>query len=93
MSFEGHQLYKIDDKWLFDLTTFIGYEIDRKNNKQPFDYNNIKSMKKMFVVSYNIDSDTYEFDKYEHTPVCIMRKVTNIINAYRKEALLGYANR
>lgn len=86
MEFEGHELYKIDKNWLFDLTTFIGYHVRLD------DTGNVTNYSKAFIASYKDDTKSYSFDKYMDIPTRIMRKAVNIIQNYRKEALLENAN-
>lgn len=85
MEFEGHDLYKIDTNWLFDLTTFIGYHVDLDKSGRVVNYT------KAFIASYKNETQSYSFDKYIDIPTRIMRKAVNIIQNYRKEALLENA--
>lgn len=81
MEFDGHQLHKIEKNWLFDLTTFIGYLVELEGDK-------VVGYKKAFIAIKDSKSDTYSFDKIIDTPIRILRKVVNIIQKYRREALL-----
>lgn len=83
MGFEGHELYKIEENWVFDLTTFIGYhvEFDTKTDR-------IKCYTKAFIATYNNEMQAYGFEKYMAIPTRILRKAVNIIQTYRKQALL-----
>lgn len=83
VEFDGHQLYKIENNWLFDLTTFIGYHVKLDESKQ-----NVIGYTKAFIAIKSDDSDTYSFDKIIDIPIRILRKVTCIIQQYRREALL-----
>lgn len=82
MHFEGHALYKLGKEWIFDLTTFIGYNVTLD------DSDNILGYKKAFIVTFNNETKSYSFDKYTTIPTRVLRKVVSIIQKYRKEALL-----
>lgn len=81
MEFEGHQLHTIDKCWVFDLTTFIGYYIR-------FEENQVNSYQKAFMVKRDAVTGSYVFEKTMKVPVKVMRKTVNIVQNYRKEALL-----
>ena len=86
MEFEGHQMHKLSDHWVFDLTTFIGYHIETKNNV-------VVAYHKAFMVIRSKNSDTYGFYKYMNVPKRVLRRSVCIIQKYRKEALLEDAGR
>jgi hypothetical protein len=81
LKFEGHELCKIDDAWVFDLTTFIGY-------KTVVDNGVVTDYTKAFIVIRNKDTGEYFFDKLINVPVKIQKIAVKIIERYRKEALL-----
>lgn len=85
LEFDGHQLLKIEENWLFDLTTFIGYYVDLDDKR-------VVGYKKAFIAVKDTNSNTYSFDKIINVPIRILRKVVNVIQKYRREALLenGY---
>lgn len=79
--FEGHQFKKIGGSWVFDLTTFIGYRVILDNNSV-IDY------EKSYMAIRDNKSGTISFDKFRSVPLGILRKTTEIIDNYRKEAFL-----
>ena len=89
MQFKGHQMYRIDDHWVFDMTTFIGYKVETAG----INNDTVTSYSKAFVVSRSDDTSAYTFDKMVKVPIKILRKTVNIINNYRKEALLDNEGR
>lgn len=82
MEFEGHALYKIGKSWVFDLTTFIGYHVSVDDSDK------VESYQKAFMVIYNNSIGSYSFDKYTTVPTRVLRRVVDVIQKYRKEALL-----
>lgn len=88
MEFEGHDLYKIDSEWVFDLTTFIGYHVTLSSEYPSI----VKGYTKAFITVFDKDSGSYSFEKLTDIPMRIMRKVVDLIQKYRKEALLEYSN-
>lgn len=87
MEFEGHQLNTIDKCWVFDLTTFIGYHVTLDA------HNNVRSYTKAFIAIRDNSTGSYSFDKLMNVPVKTLRKTIDIIQNYRKEALLEDAGR
>ena len=83
--FEGHELYKIEKDWLFDLTTFMGYHVDISEN-------NVTGYQKAFIAIRDPDTGTYSFDKKMKVPIKVLRKAVSVIQRYRKEALLENAD-
>mgnify|MGYP000941603742 CR=1 FL=1 len=83
--FEGHQLYKIDDEWVFNLTEFTGYRVNV--NKED---NTVISYDKAFRLIKTLND--YSYDKYMSVPIGVLRKSINIVENYQKEAFLcnGY---
>lgn len=81
LDFKGHKLIKIDDVWVFDLTTFIGYKVKLKDNK-------VKDYTKAFIAIRDEVTGTYSFDKIIRVPIKTLRKTVDIIQKYRKEAFL-----
>ncbi len=86
MEFKGHTLYKIDNNWVFDLTTFIGYKVDLN------DSGDVKRYQKAFIAVFKKENYSYTFDKIIHVPIRVLRRVINVIQAYRREALLENAS-
>ena len=88
MNFDGHQLVKLDNKWTFDLTTFIGYKVSIDGETgQVIDYT------KAFVAVRDKQTGDYSFDKLMRVPVKILRQTVNIIQKYREEALLEHGHK
>lgn len=85
MDFNGHQLFKIDRNWLFDLTTFVGYRVSLNGNK-------VTDFSKAFTVGLDDRSNSFRFNRVASTPVRVMRKVIDLIQRYLKEAYLVYAD-
>lgn len=82
MEFSGHDLYKINKNWLFDLTTFVCYKVWNKGGKI------IKAVKCFKVIDKNRDAN-FEYVKYtDDVPMAIYRKSSIIIKDYYKEALI-----
>lgn len=79
--FTGHQLYKIDNDWVFNLTEFKGYKvkIDKSTGKVVG-----------YQLAYILEGSTgfYSFHKEIEVPLSILRKTVEIVDNYTKEALL-----
>ena len=87
MIFDGHQLIKIDNNWVFDMTTFIGYMVSVDETGRVDEYS------KAFIAIRDKKTGDYSFDKLMKVPVKILRKTVNIIQKYREEALLEHGNK
>ena len=82
MNFDGHEIYKINRNWIFDLTTFTGYKVKIHKDK-------IVNFDKAFVIKDQNKGETFELIKYRYDiPLGIIRKSKEVIKNYYKEALI-----
>lgn len=84
MYFEGHEIYKINNNWVFDLTEHVGYKI--KINR----HGKIKEYSKAFkLVDENKQGLEFKCVKYlDGIPLGIVNKSLEVIKAYYREALI-----
>lgn len=80
--FEGHQLYKIGNGWVFDLTEFIGYKVKLDGMDKVVGY------QRAFKITKT--SDGYMHNKYISVPSGIIRKSLAVVKNYKREAFLEY---
>lgn len=97
MDFKGHDMYKIGDAWVFDLTLCTGYlvNINKEDGKDA-----IVSYTPGFNIKYKIEANKQGCDvEYLgiEVPFGVVRKACNIVNIYYREAGLdgkcGKSNR
>lgn len=79
MSFKGHQFYRIGKEWVFDLTDFKGYKVEMNGDQVVRYYT-------AFIVKD--DEGRYSFMSTIYTPIDVMKRVENIVETYKKEALM-----
>lgn len=83
MSFEGHQIFKVNKHWIFDLTEFIGYKVHLNKSGEP-----IKFDKAFRVLDEDKDCN-FNYAKYvDKIPVGVLRKTEELIKKYYKETYL-----
>lgn len=87
MIFDGHQLVKIGDDWVFDMTTFIGYKVSIDGAGQ------VDTYSKAFIAIRDKHTGDYSFDKLMDIPIRVLRSTVNIIQKYREEALLEHGSK
>jgi hypothetical protein len=81
--FEGHDIYKINRNWIFDLTTFRGYKIRTKKEK-------IIECTEAFRLKNIGKPGELEFTRViESVPLGVLRKSEDIVREYYKEALVN----
>lgn len=81
MAFEGHEFKKLEDNWVFDMTTFTGYKVKLNGDK-------VVKYTKAYIAKFNSESDEVEFFTFIPVSIAVLRKTINVIHKYRKEALL-----
>ncbi|MBR1455201.1 MAG: hypothetical protein IJ593_11275 [Lachnospiraceae bacterium] len=78
MNFDGHELYKINNNWLFDLTTLTCYRVYFKNNK-------IYKAEVIFTVEESDNFINYKINKnVSSIPIGVMRKALNLVKLRHK---------
>ena len=83
MKFDGHEIYRINRNWIFDLTEFTGYRTKTNKKSKLLEYT------KAFKIRDNKHNCNFQYTKYiDAIPVGIMRKSEEVIKAYYKEALI-----
>lgn len=82
-SFKGHQLFKLSNNYVFDLTTFRGYIVSW-NNKNSDTPDNIRE-----IFSVYDEDGKYVFDMLSELPVAIVLKVNKIIEQYNNKVAVN----
>lgn len=84
MSFDGHDLYIINNNWSFDLTTFTGYRTWKNRKGQ------ITAIKEAFKIIDRDRDGKFNYNRLiEPIPMGILRKSEDIINNYYSKALVN----
>lgn len=84
MTFDGHEMIKITESWLLDLTTFICYKV--KTNKE----GKLIDATKAFKVTDELKNSEFKYQYFiDRVPVGILRKTEKTIQKYYKEALVN----
>lgn len=87
MNFQGHEVYKINRNWIFDLTTYTCYKVKLKNDT-------VSNCDKAFRLVVCKDKETNKYKKIEYIkyiesiPVRVIRKAKEIVRKYLEEALI-----
>lgn len=74
--FKGHDLIKLlNNNWLFDLTSFVGYYVTEDN------YGRLNG-RLAFIARYDKDRDKIIFDKLVKVPVKVLKEAEIQICSY-----------
>ena len=82
MNFEGHDLYTINNNWVFDMTTFTCYRTYRDKK------GNLTKVIKAIDVEINKDDETRFIRYVDRVPLGVMRKITKLIDSYMRDTFI-----
>lgn len=88
INLEGHELFVINDHWLFDLTTFTGYMTSKNKDGK------LVSIRKAYKI-IEVSNKDYTYDVYKTNievnkiPIGVIRKTYRIIEDHYKTSLVG----
>lgn len=83
MNFDGHQIYKIGNDWVFDITEYIGYRVLKDDCGQ------VTSYDKAFYLEKSNNGKKTKFIQCLDVPVGVMRKAAKIVDIYCREAFIN----
>ena len=84
MELSEHELYIISKTWLFDLTTFTGYQVETDKDGKP-----VRGIKAFRIEDTNRDCNFKNTRFISNIPLGVIRKAQNVIRNYYKEALIN----
>ena len=83
MSFDGHEIVKLSDTWVLDLSTFTGYNIELNNSGR------VTKFRRAFKVEDKDHNKKFKYTYYvDKVSIGVLRKTERTIIKYYKEALV-----
>lgn len=82
--FNGESLYKIGTGWVFDINTYVGYKVVRKNNKADGDVQRFDKAFSLFK-----EADSWRVEYTQKVPMGTIRKAVQLMEKQDKGLLGG----